>query len=73
MQKHFSHSTHKYIPIDRLYGTNDGSSYLLSSQRATDAGIAEVNARARKKDAELFRFESMEEELAALISVSLKP
>lgn len=48
------------------------SSRLLLSQYATDARVAEADVQVKKKDAELLRFESGEEELAALISVSLK-
>ena len=73
IQKQFSHSAHKYIPIESLHGIDDGSSHLLSSQQATDASVVEVDAQATKDHAEIFRFESVEEELAALISVSSKP
>ncbi|OXG31552.1 glutathione transferase [Cryptococcus neoformans Ze90-1] len=68
IQKQFSHSAHKYIPIESLHGIDDGSSHLLLSQQATDASVVEVDAQATKDHAEIFRFESVEEELAALIS-----
>lgn len=73
MQKQPSHSAHRYVPIEELQETNGRSSHLLLSQYATDAKVAEADVQVKKKDAELLRFESVEEELAALISVSLKP
>ncbi|ADV19495.1 Hypothetical Protein CGB_A2760C [Cryptococcus gattii WM276] len=68
MQKQPSHSAHRYVPIEELQETNGRSSHLLLSQYATDARVAEADVQVKKKDAELLRFESGEEELAALIS-----
>ncbi|KIR59947.1 glutathione transferase [Cryptococcus bacillisporus CA1873] len=68
MQKQPSHSAHRYVPIEELQETNGRSSRLLLSKYATDARVAEADVQVKKKDAELLRFESGEEELAALIS-----
>lgn len=73
MQKPPSHSAHRYVPTEELQETNGRGSHLLLSQYATDARVAEADVQVKKKDAQLLRFESGEEELAALISVSPKP